>query len=58
MVLKEETIREVKYTLEEAEILESGLSGYDAMRVQKNASRMSGIPIKWVKEVYSKEMNR
>ena len=58
MVLKEETIREVKYALEEAEILESGLSGYDPVRVQKNASRMSGIPIKWVKEVYSKNTNR
>ncbi len=58
MVLKEETIREVKYALEEAEILESGLSGYDPVRVQKNASRMSGIPIKWVKEVYSKDTNR
>ena len=58
MVLKEETIREVKYALEEAEILESGLSGYDPVRVQKNASRMSGIPFKWVKEVYSKDTNR
>jgi hypothetical protein len=58
MVLKEETIREVKYALEEAEILESGLNGYDPLRVQKNASRMSGIPIKWVKQVYSKDTNR
>lgn len=57
MTLKEETIREVKYALEEAKILESGLNSYDAVRVQKNASRMSGLPIQLIQEVYAKELN-
>lgn len=53
MALNAETIREAKYAIDEAEILEYALNAYDAARVQTNASKMSGIPLQWVRLVYS-----
>jgi hypothetical protein len=53
MALNAETIREVKYALEEAEMLEFALNAYDERRLQSNASKMSGVPLKLVRKVYS-----
>ena len=53
MALNAETVREAKYAIDEAEMLEYALSAYDSARVQINASKMSGIPLQWVRLVYS-----